>query len=167
MSQEEYAIIGRVLRPSGLNGDLIFQTVDDRCLFENITNVFYISDEGLTDLEIEWKGVHKARSVIHIKGVNERKLADSFRDKYILARVSDLPELPENEYYEFQIAGKIVISSDGRDLGKVEYVIYTGGTDILVLSNNKLVPFCREYIIEITDDFIKLDVLDADTGETL
>lgn len=165
MSQEEYAIIGKILRPLGIKGDLVCQTVDDRALFKHIKTVFYISDDGLSSLEIEWLGYHKSRSIIHIKGVDTRNSADSYRNKFILARISDLPKLLNDEYYEFQIVDKVVISIDGKEIGKVDYVIYTGGTDILSLSNNTLVPFCKDNIIEITDEFIRLKLVNIDTSD--
>ncbi|MGQ9706877.1 MAG: ribosome maturation factor RimM [bacterium] len=165
MSQNEFAIIGIILRPFGIKGDLIIRTVDDRCLFEHIKDVFYYSKDGITSIEINWLGTHKARSIIHIKGIDNRNLAGKFSNIELLAKIKDLPKLEDDEYYEFQIVDKEVISRDGENLGKVESIIYTGGTDILVLSENKLVPFCRDYIIEITDKYIKLELVDFNKSD--
>ncbi|HEC80028.1 MAG TPA: 16S rRNA processing protein RimM [Firmicutes bacterium] len=164
VSEKEYAIIGKILRPFGIKGDLIFQTVDDRRLYEHINKVAYITEEGLETISIIWRGMHRSRSIIHLEGVDSRSSAEGFRNTTILVKIKELPELPENEYYEFELVDKNVISEENKILGKIDYVIYTGGTDVLVLSDGTLVPFCEYYIIEITDEYVKLKIPKAENG---
>jgi 16S rRNA processing protein RimM len=51
-----------------------------------------------------------------------------------------LVDLPEGDYYIFELVGMRVCTRDGRDLGRVEGVIETGGTPLLQIARAGIEP---------------------------
>ena len=61
---------------------------------------------------------------------------------------SDLEPLDEGQFFERQVIGSEVVTSDGQKVGRVTKVMRTGGTDLLVLADSngreRLIPFADE-----------------------
>lgn len=74
--------------------------------------------------------------VAHIRGVDDRTMAERYRGLEIVASASVLPALPEGEYYWRDLQGLQVWCRDGEErvlLGTVDYLIETGANDVLVV----------------------------------
>jgi 16S rRNA processing protein RimM len=74
--------------------------------------------------------------VAHIRGVDDRTLAERYRGLEILAPVSVLPALPAGDYYWRDLQGLQVWCQQGEEkvlLGTVDYLIETGANDVLVV----------------------------------
>jgi 16S rRNA processing protein RimM len=74
--------------------------------------------------------------VAHIRGVDDRTLAEHYRGLEIMAPASALPALPVGDYYWRDLQGLHVWCSDGAQkvlLGTVDYLIETGANDVLVV----------------------------------
>jgi 16S rRNA processing protein RimM len=67
---------------------------------------------------------------ITLKGFADRTAVEPFRHAIIQVPESDLPALPEGEYYRFQLVGLEVSNRDGEPLGVVEEVLETGANDV-------------------------------------
>ncbi|MBE9540137.1 MAG: ribosome maturation factor RimM [Proteobacteria bacterium] len=95
--------------------------------------------------------------VAHIKGVDDRTLAESYKGLEIVAAASELPQLEQGEFYWRQLQGLQVwcrdkSSGEGDNrvlLGKVDHLIETGANDVLVVKacagsfdqNERLIPY--------------------------
>jgi 16S rRNA processing protein RimM len=64
------------------------------------------------------------------KGFHDRTAVERFRHALLQVPESDLPPLPEGEYYRFQLIGLTVVDRDGRELGTLDEVIETGSNDV-------------------------------------
>ncbi len=76
--------------------------------------------------------------------------AEAMRGREFFVPESDVPPLPEGEYYHFQILGLPVFASRGRLLGKVSDIIEAGGRDVYVVKGQG-----GEYLIPVTDEAIE------------
>ena len=65
-----------------------------------------------------------------------------------------LPDLDDDEYYAFEIQGMDVVSTDGRNLGKVANIFSTGSNDVYVVDG----PLGEILIPAIKDVIVKMDV---------
>ena len=92
----------------------------------------------------EGKGV----DLLLLEGYDDRTKAATLRGAQLLVRQGDSPPLPEGEYYEWQIVGLPVVTTDGRDLGPVEEVLRTGANDVYV-TRECLLPATAEVIRSI------------------
>ncbi len=76
--------------------------------------------------------------------------ADALRGKELFVPESEVPPLPEGEYYHFQVLGLEVYTSRGRLLGIVSDIISAGEKDVYVVKGQG-----GEYLIPVTDDAIE------------
>ena len=77
---------------------------------------------------------------------------------YILR--DQFPDLPEDEYYWFQIEGLRVYDEDGHYYGNIEEIIRTGSNDVYVVRDDK-----RELLLPMIDSVVKK--IDLKAGELI
>jgi len=114
--------------------------------------------------------------VAHIKGVDDRTLAESYKGLEIVAAASELSQLEEGEFYWRQLQGLQVWCRDGDSgegdkrvlLGKVDHLIETGANDVLVVKacegsfdqRERLIPYLPGDVITRVD--LEEAVIDVD-----
>jgi 16S rRNA processing protein RimM len=84
-----------------------------------------------TRFELEEHRLYKGKVILKLKGVDSAERASGLVGQDILIPCNRLVDLPEGAYYIFELVGMCVRTRDGRDLGRVEGVIETGGTPLL------------------------------------
>jgi 16S rRNA processing protein RimM len=79
--------------------------------------------------------------VAHIRGVDDRTLAEQYRGLEVVVPANTLPPLPTGDYYWRDLQGLQVWCQDGSEkreekvlLGRVDYLIDTGANDVLVVA---------------------------------
>jgi 16S rRNA processing protein RimM len=104
---------------------------------------------------------HGKGFVAHIKDIDDRTTAETLCRRTILVDASNLPPLPEGEYYWRDLIGLRVIShSDAENpivLGVISDLMETGANDILVVSpcadsvdqRERLLPYVDAYVLHI------------------
>jgi 16S rRNA processing protein RimM len=116
-----------VLGPFGLKGELKVQSLTDNPKRFAARSKLWLGDKPVTVA-----GSRAAGGYVYItlKGFPDRTAVERFRHAIIQVPESDLPPLPEGEYYRFQLVGLDVLDRDGEPLGVVEEVLETGANDV-------------------------------------
>ena len=70
------------------------------------------------------------------------------------------PELPEDEYYWFQIEGLKVFDESGRYYGNIEEIIRTGSNDVYVVRDDE-----KELLLPMIDSVVK--VINLEEGKLI
>ncbi len=86
--------------------------------------------------------------VIRIEGIENVEIAERVKGALIKAKSADSPPLPEGEYYEYQILGLEVWTTDGRLLGVIDSVLRTGANDVYVVGEH-MIPAIKQVVIEV------------------
>lgn len=92
--------------------------------------------------------------VAQFEGVNDRDVAQSMSGQVILVKQSDLPKLPDGEYYWQQLIG-LSVSNDDGPIGTVGSILETGANDVLVCkraekgSPEVLIPYTEDVVLSI------------------
>ena len=84
-----------------------------------------------------------------LRGCEDLTTAEAFREHEVLIPRHWFPPLPTGEYYWFEIEGLAVYGNDGRYLGTVIEIIYTGSNDVYVVRNGTqetLIPALRDVV---------------------
>ncbi len=97
------------------------------------------------------RGLSGQRAIIKLAGVDAREQAEELRGCLLSVRREDIPDLPAGEYYDFQIVGLRVVTSDGRDLGEVVEVLHTGANEVY-LTEQVAVPAVAQFVKHIDLD---------------
>lgn len=100
------------------------------------------------------RGKRQGKSVVaRLEGVEDRTAAELLIGQTIAVRRSQLPALPEDEYYWSDLVGLEVVTVDGVEFGKIDYLFQTGANDVMSVKGEKerLVPWIREQVVKEVD----------------
>ena len=129
--------VGRVGRPHGLDGAFVVErgSVDERRYATGAT--LYVN--GVPATITVSRRVGGGRRAIRLDRPVERG------DALAVPR-SQLPAVPQGEYYAFELVGLRVEEDGGRVLGVVQDVLPGSANDNLQLENGTLVPMIEDAI---------------------
>lgn len=97
--------------------------------------------------------------VVRLKGIDDRDLALRYCGADVKVATEALPDLPEGEYYWFQLEGLDVFTVEGECLGTVHHLMETGSNDVLVIrasaasidQRERLVPYLPDDVVREVD----------------
>jgi 16S rRNA processing protein RimM len=104
--------------------------------------------KALTVTATRW---HQSRLLVTFEQIADRNQADAARGLILLATIDEgeSPEDPE-EYYDHQLVGLEVVTTDGRNVGRLAAVIHGYAQDLLSITDEHgrevLVPFVRALV---------------------
>jgi 16S rRNA processing protein RimM len=131
--------VGRVVKPHGVQGDVIVDLVTDR--HERLDPGSVLDADG-APLEVEWARRHQHRWIVRFAGVVGREGAESLRGAVLRAEPLDDP----GAMWVHELIGSRVREIGGRDLGLVTAVEANPASDLLVLESGALVPL--RFVVE-------------------
>lgn len=118
-------VIGEVLKPQGIRGELKIKTYTD--FPEDVKAFGCVYIDGVEYKILSFRVQGDGFAYIGLRGVPDRNAAELLRGKLIEGAREDAPELDEGQYYIVDIIGLDVETQEGEFLGKV--------TDITALSS--------------------------------
>jgi 16S rRNA processing protein RimM len=157
----KYVRIGEIVSAHGIKGEVKFRYYnEEKEVFYRYTSFFIEDGDGWKKLEPTGINLRKGYFHINFKGLERPEDLISLINREIFVKEEELPQLSENEYYEYQLLGLDVFSENGEKLGKVAQIIHTGANDVMLVKGEKeiLVPMIEGYIqeVNIKDSFIKI-----------
>ena len=84
-------------------------------------------------LPVEEYSIYGDRVVLKLRGIEDAAGAAELAGQDILIPCNGLVDLPEGSYYIFQLVGLTVRTREGREIGTVRDVVFTGGTPLLAI----------------------------------
>ena len=156
MQQEAMIAIGRLNKPHGIQGEVVFiPYVYDLALLPELTNLWVSLRHGTGGVQermvVAWRVAHK-KVLVRLNNCQDIAHAEALRDYEVLMPRHWFPPLPAGEYYWFEIEGLTVYASDGRYIGTIADIIYTGSNDVYVVRNGAhemLVPALKDVVCAI------------------
>jgi len=136
---DETLVVGKITGSYGIKGWVKIQTYTETP--ENFAGFgawYLVRRDGLEPVALDRLKPHGRGIVAHIKDVDDRTLAETYRGLEIAVPKSALPPLPEGDYYWRDLQGLQVWCRQGESkdkvlLGVVDYLIETGANDVLVV----------------------------------
>ena len=146
--------VGRITKPHGLKGEVKFAPflADDEIL-ACLNQIYLETPKGSpTQWQVESVRGFGSKLILRLKGCNTVDDAKVLGGQTLSVSREKLPDLPEGEFYRFDILGLNVFDEEGRSYGKVTDVIVTGSNDVYQVSdgtNEILLPMIDEVIKKI------------------
>ncbi len=147
--------VGFIARPKGVHGEVKIEPLThslDR--FDQLQQVV-LRREGQPDQTFAleyWRPQHPG-VLMKFAGVDTideaRRLLIS---RYITVAATDVPSLPEDVYYVYELEGCRVEDEQGRPLGRLEEVLHMPSTDVYVVRDEEreiLVPAVADFLVEV------------------
>jgi 16S rRNA processing protein RimM len=153
---DELVLLGRLGRPWGLRGELMFRPENAGALpfHLNFTALFI---EGVEEpLEVEgWRVDGSGRLYLHLRGIDAPEGARALSDRPVYVRRADLPETGAGVWYVYRLVGLTARYPDGTPAGRIVDVEPGAGAanDVLVVETPEggelLVPFVRAVVLSV------------------
>ena len=128
---EGTVLVGRVLRPHGLHGEVVVETRTDNP--ERFAPGARLDAGPAGELEVAAARPHRGALLVRFAGVDDRDAADALRGRELAVPAEAVPEAPEGTYYHFQLLGCRVVDAADGELGEVVDLAEDGGGLILVV----------------------------------
>lgn len=142
--------IGHVARPRGVRGDLFIH------VFSSPTPLRYRALVHVwlrgKPYEVEKAAPQPKGLVLKLKGVDGRDEAVLLAGAAVQVDEAQMPPPPAETYYQYQVMGMRVVTTDGRDLGVVTEILETPGNDVYVAtgpSGEALLPAIADVVKSI------------------
>ena len=146
----EKIMIGKIVNVVGLKGEVKVYNYSDSDEIYRTTEAVYVGDDlvGIENVRLQ-----KNMVILKLAGISDRDGAEAVRGKKLFITESDLPELPEGQYYIRDLIGMTVKKENGEILGKVSDVLQNTAKDIFEVENADgrkiLIPKVDQFVLEI------------------
>ena len=152
MDEPDHLVVGRIVRPHGIRGELIVEPYSETIRSLEAGSVVFIKspENPYTILALR---NHRNRLILRIEGCEDREAAERFRGAELQIPTPDAEPLPEGVYYRWQILGLTVKEDTGRLLGTVAEILETGANDVYIVRGDDtrelLLPAIKDVILEV------------------
>jgi 16S rRNA processing protein RimM len=114
-------------------------------------------------MEVERTWMHGDHLIFKFQGVDTISDAEKLAGAEVSIPFDQRAELPEDEVFESDLIGCEVLDATGRSLGVVTDFQETGGTPLLQVGNDLLIPFAKQICtkIDLANKQIVVDLPDG------
>jgi 16S rRNA processing protein RimM len=147
----EFLAVGQVLRPHGVRGELLLESLTDFPEHLNEVETVYLGDAAEPH-PLRGVRVHRDQLLIQLADCADRDTAEAFRGQLVQIRVEAAEPPPPGRYYQHQLIGLSVVTDEGEALGEIVEIIETGSNDVYVVrgpSGELLLPVLQSVIQSI------------------
>jgi 16S rRNA processing protein RimM len=148
-------VVGRVLRPHGVRGEVVVDLhTDSPAERFAVGSVLATDPSAAGPLTVDEVRPHLGKLLVTFAGYADRDVADALRGVLLLVDSSTVsaPENPD-EFNDYQLVGLRAEGPDGEPLGEVVRVDHAPASDLLVLrrpdGRQALVPFVKAIVPEV------------------
>jgi 16S rRNA processing protein RimM len=157
-------IVGRILRPHGLRGELVVDVRTDEPEARFAVGSVLVTEPAAParreaagpvpvppSLTIEAVRAHQGRLLVTFDGVYDRDLAENLKGVLLCVDSADVPP-PEDpdEFHDHQLVGLTAVRPAGDLLGEIARIDHAPASDLLVLrrpeGRTALVPFVKAIV---------------------
>jgi len=125
-------VVGTVLGVHGVHGHIRIRPLSDVPDRFDGGNTLYL--EGSPVLIESSSPAGANLLLLKLAGIDSPSAARSLIGQELSAPAESSPELPEGEYFHYQLMGMQVFTEEGENLGSISEIIVTGSNDVYVVS---------------------------------
>lgn len=127
-------MIGRVIRPHGLDGSLRIQPYSDNP--NRFRSGRTLEVAGVSATVDSYQPVAGGHALLKLTEVEDSREARKFAGEWIFAAIDAEDALPPGEFYHYQLVGLSVVTDQGERLGTIQEILATGSNDVYVVSGD-------------------------------
>lgn len=163
--QPKYLLIGEILRPHGVRGELRLRVLTDYPeRISKLKSVFIGKDPyapNLRSFDVQAVRFHQGYALLTVKQIADRTQAEDYRGLFVMVDIEHAVPLEDDEIYVYELIGMTVETDTGETLGEIIEVLETGANDVYIVDSVKY----GEILIPVTDD--TLIKTDTDTNRVI
>lgn len=145
-------MIGEITGAHGIRGQVKVESLTDFPELRFSTGARVYVEKQRRWANVLASSIHKGLYLLTLEDITDRDVAQSLLHTYLCISRDDLEELPEGEYYHFQLVG-LKVYEDERLLGELVEVMQTGANDVYMIRNEQgdelLLPALQSCILKV------------------
>ena len=146
--------VGLIVAAHGLRGEVrVEMHTDFPQRFAPGSHV--LMGQELLAAEIVASRPHKNELLVLFDGINDRTQAEALRGQWLFIQEQDAADLEEGAYWIHDIIGMDVQTTNGRNLGRVIEVLFTGANDVYVVKPAASVNRGQDLLLPAIPDVIQ------------
>lgn len=162
VGNEQLIVLGKIGAPWGVRGWVrLTSYTDPRDALLDYRDCYLGGPGNWQPARIGQSRVQGKSLVGCLDGISDRDAAIAVRGAEIAVPRSAMPEPEQGHYYWSDLVGMTVVHRDGRELGRVRYLLATGEHDVMVVQGERevLIPFVmNEFVLDVDLDSKRIDV---------
>ena len=147
-----FILVGKIRRPHGVVGEILLQPFSESTGHFEAGKTIYVGQNHISFV-VDSRRDADGMQLVHLQGIDTPEEAGVFRNKDVYVTAESLPELPEGEYYHYQLIGLTVEDEKGAIIGVLNEVIFTGANNVYVVvadnGEETLLPAIPSVILSI------------------
>lgn len=150
--EPDFIAVGRLRRPHGVGGEILMDVLTHFPERLHPGKIVYLGDtrEPLRIQNV--RGRHR-ELLLRFAGMATPEEVGRLRNEIIYVKTSELPDLPEGEYYHHQLMGLKVVDETGQTLGTLANILETKANDVYVVKGadgkELLLPAVEEVVQDV------------------
>ncbi len=160
-----YLMIGEVLKPQGLNGQVkIRPLTDDPKRFLSLDHVYFLENGAYVRADADLPAVRGEFAFLRIGDSRSRESAEAQRGKTIYIDRAGAAALGSDADYIADLIGCAVIGTDGGKIGVLKDVLQPGANDVYVIDTERgemLLPALK-IVVPTVDAERRIITVDSD-----
>ena len=156
-------VVGRAVAPWGVKGEVKVEVMTD--FPDRFSSGAEVSIKGRA-VTIESSRWYKGRVILKLATIESVEDAKGLRGEFLEVPKSRLRPLPEGQYYQFQLLGLEVWTTDGNLLGRIAHILPTGSNDVYVVPSKHgdlLIPAIEDVVksVDLEMGCIVIEVIEG------
>ena len=156
--------MGRVGKPHGLRGHVkVHSRVSSTESFYPGLKVYLSREQEMKEWSLSEVKIQGQALICRFQELNNRNEAEELYGSPLYIQKQDLKQLPEGEYYGYQLIGSRVYDQRGIFLGFMEEIFSTAAHDVWVIKDGekeKLFPAVDDVVLSVDPDRKEIHVRD-------
>ena len=157
--------VGTVVRPHGLRGELLLNSLTDFPEHLASVDVVYLGDQAEPHPLARVRS-QRGKFIIQLGDCHDRDAAEKYRGQVVQIKAEAAAPLPPGMYYHHQVIGLAAFTEEGEHLGELVEVLETGANDVYVIRSEQgelLLPVIPSVIrgIDIEERRLTVHLLDG------
>ena len=153
MNREDCVEIGYIAKAHGIQGAVkLVLDVHDAGEYLGVKKLYLAKkDKPLVAHKVKSiQGTNAARLTLKLQGINDRETAESLKGSTIFYPIELLPELPEGQFYFFEIIGFQVVDQTAGPIGTIREILDLPNNELMVVDHEEkeiLVPLNKPVLL--------------------
>lgn len=128
-----FLVVGKLRRSHGVKGEMSMEILTDFPQRLRRHRTVYVGEKH-EPLVIDSVRRQDQAMLIAFEGLEDCDVVARLRNQLVYVQASELPALPEGEYYYHQLIDLSVVDEQGRELGVLTEILETGANDVYVVT---------------------------------
>lgn len=164
--EPRFITVGQIIKPHGVRGEVAVEILTDFPGRFALLEEVYLDEDNPRPVPLESVRFHKGRALLKLGGWDDRTAAETLRNEMILVPIDEAMPLDPDQYYQEDLIGLEVWTTDDEYLGDVADILETGANDVFIVHGDRgeiLLPAIEDVVqwIDLEENRMVVELMEG------